>query len=66
MEASIMTAMQAEKPLMAVAALPGVCDLPLKVRGYFAKALIAEANGDHKGAEVALNRAVENEASAAA
>ena len=66
MEASIMTAIQAEKPLVAVSALPGVKDLALNVRGYFAKALIAEANGDHEGAEVALNKAIENEAKAVA
>ena len=45
-----------------VAALPGVSDLPLRVRGPFAQALIAEARGEHANAAAKLLQAVEAEA----
>jgi hypothetical protein len=44
--------------LIAVTKMPGVADLPLKVRGPFAKALIAEANGNHDDADRLLTMAV--------
>lgn len=39
----------------------GVADLPLKVRGKFAKAIIAERLGNHDAAEQFLNEAVYEE-----
>jgi len=39
----------------------GLSDLPLKVRGVFAQALIAEGEGDHAKAAERLNKAVEAE-----
>ena len=45
-----------------VAQLPGVNDLPGKVRLHFTKALIAEQEGNTTQAEVELNLAVEAEA----
>ena len=54
-------ALTADKPLMAIAGLPGVKDLPLKVRGFFAKALMKEAQGLHDEAKEALDQAVANE-----
>lgn len=52
-----------EKPtsLAAVAKEAGVVDLPLRVRGKFAKAIIAERQGDHEKAEQLLNEAVQEE-----
>lgn len=47
--------------LREIAALPGVKDLPLMVRGQFAIALRAEAAGDLEKAESALCKAVEAE-----
>jgi hypothetical protein len=47
--------------LLEVAKLPGVKDLPGKVRLHFAKALIAEREGNTALAEVELHRAVEAE-----
>jgi len=44
-----------------VTKLPGVADLPLKVRGYFAKALIAERDGKPADAERFLQQAIDNE-----
>ena len=44
-----------------VAALPGVSDLPLRVRGPFAQALIAEARGEHTNAANKLDQAVQAE-----
>jgi hypothetical protein len=44
--------------LVVVAKEPGVADLPLRQRGFFAKAIILERQGDHKTAEEYLNKAV--------
>jgi hypothetical protein len=44
-----------------LAKLPGVKDLPGKVRLHFIKALIAEREGNTTLAEVELHRAVEAE-----
>jgi hypothetical protein len=48
--------------LLEVAQLPGVKDLPPKVRLHFSKAIIAEREGNVTLAEVELHRAVEAEA----
>lgn len=48
--------------LVQVSKLEGVNDLPLPVRGPFAKALMAEARGDHKEAAKQLDRALAAEA----
>ena len=45
-----------------VTKLPGVGDLPILARGKFAKALIAEARGEHATAAEFLAAAVEAEA----
>jgi hypothetical protein len=45
-----------------VAKLPGVKDFPLQARWHFAKALIAEREGNTTLAAVELHRAVEAEA----
>jgi hypothetical protein len=52
--------------LLEVAQLPGVKDLPLQARRHFAKAIIAEMEGDTTLAEVELHRAVEAEAALSA
>lgn len=56
---------ETEKPdnlsLAKVAKENGVADLPLKVRGKFAKAIIAEREGNHEAAEKYLNEAVSEE-----
>lgn len=44
--------------LAMVAKEPGVADLPLKVRGLFAKAIIAERQTEHERAEQLLNEAI--------
>jgi hypothetical protein len=51
-----------ESKIVEVAKLPGVKDLPVQVRWRFAKALIAEREGNTTLAEVELHRAVEAEA----
>ena len=38
-----------------ITAEDGIKDLPLKIRGYFAQALKAEAKGDHDKAAKSLN-----------
>jgi len=43
---------------------PGVADLPLKARGAFAKAIIAERQGNHEEAEKQLQKAIAAEADA--
>jgi hypothetical protein len=52
----------AQPTFVEVAQLPGVKDLPGKVRLHFTKALIAEMEGNTTLAEVELHRAVEAEA----
>jgi hypothetical protein len=52
----------AQPTLVEMAKLPGVKDLPAKVRLHFVKALIAEMEGNTTLAEVELHRAVEAEA----
>lgn len=44
--------------IVQIAKLPGVLDLPIKVRGPFAQALRAEAAGEKARAEEYLNKAV--------
>lgn len=51
--------MDASVKLIEVAKEPGVADLPIKVRGAFAKAIIAERLDDHDKAESELARAIE-------
>jgi hypothetical protein len=51
----------AQSTFVEVAQLPGVKDLPTKVRLHFTKALIAEMEGNTTLAEVELHRAVEAE-----
>lgn len=56
--------MTEENPRLKLATVskePGVADLPLRVRGKFAKAIIAERKGDHGEAERLLNEAVAEE-----
>jgi hypothetical protein len=50
--------------LINVAKEPGIADLPLRARGAFAKAIIAERKGDHDEAEKQLEKAVAAEAEA--
>jgi hypothetical protein len=50
-----------DSKLVEVCKLPGIRDLPMRVRGYFAKALIAEAAGNHAEAATLLDKAIENE-----
>jgi hypothetical protein len=44
--------------LVAVSKEPGVTDLPMRVRGKFAQAIIAERKGEHVKAEQLLIEAV--------
>jgi hypothetical protein len=55
-----------QPPFVEVAQLPGVRDLPGKVRLHFTKALLAEHEGNTTLAEVELYRAVEAEAALSA
>ena len=55
MEMSGMNAVQISK-------LPGVADLPIKVRVKFAKALLEEANGNTEEANRYLEEAIDLEA----
>lgn len=48
--------------LLHVSKEKGVSDLPLKVRGAFAKAIIEERKGNHAEAECQLQKAVDHEA----
>jgi hypothetical protein len=48
--------------VLELAQLPGVKDLPVQVRWRFAKAIIAEREGNTTQAEVELHLAVEAEA----
>jgi hypothetical protein len=50
-----------QSKLLELAKLPGVSDLPLRVKSHFIKALLAEMEGDAATAEYELNRAVEAE-----
>jgi hypothetical protein len=50
--------------LINVAKEPGVADLPLKARGAFAKAIIAERKGNHDEAEKQLEKAIADEVEA--
>lgn len=50
--------------LINVSKEPGVADLPLKARGAFAKAIIAERKGDHEEAQRQLDKAVAEEEAA--
>lgn len=45
-----------------ISQLNGVKDLPLKVRGTFAQAIKAEANGDHVKAQERLDEAIKRAA----
>ena len=47
--------------LQEIVTLPGVKDLPLKVKGRFAQALKAEDSGRHADASKLLDQAVEAE-----
>jgi hypothetical protein len=50
---------------VAATKLPGIADLPLHAKFHFAKALIAEQEGEYLLAELELNRAVAEEVKAA-
>jgi hypothetical protein len=56
----------AQPTFVELAKLPGVIDLPAKVRLHFTKALIAEMEGNTTLAEVELHRAVVVEAALSA
>jgi hypothetical protein len=53
-----------QSKVVAATKLPGISDLPRRVNLHFAKALIAEQEGEYLVAEFELNRAVEEEAAA--
>jgi hypothetical protein len=55
----------AQSQVVAATKLPGISDLPLHAKFHFAKALIAEQEGEYLLAEFELNRAVAEEAKAA-
>jgi hypothetical protein len=47
-----------QSPVVAATKLPGISDLPLQAKFHFAKALIAEQEGNWLQAEFELNLAV--------
>ena len=53
-----MTIVTTDMNLLEVSKLDGVCDLNIKIRGLFAKALIHEAKGDDAAAATALDKAI--------
>jgi hypothetical protein len=54
-----------QSKVVAATKLPGIADLPLHAKCHFAKALLAEQEGNWLVAEFELNRAVEEESKAA-
>jgi hypothetical protein len=54
-----------QSKVVAATKLPGISDLPLHAKFHFAKALLAEQEGEYLLAELELNRAVAEEAKAA-
>jgi hypothetical protein len=55
---------QQPSPVSAVTTLPGIADLPLQAKYHFAKALLAEQEGEYLLAEFELHRALAAEATA--
>jgi hypothetical protein len=53
-----------QSKVVAATKLPGIADLPLHAKCHFAKALLAEQDGEYLLAEFELHRAVAEEAAA--
>jgi hypothetical protein len=53
---------QEHPPVSAITTFPGIADLPLQAKYHFAKALLAEQEGEYLLAEFELHRAVAAEA----